>query len=182
MSVKTTIVPMLAVLVVVIGVPLLHCCSGPEVAAAEASLSSENRSERRACLEQDEISQFAEQLIEETGMSTSVLQKFRKGTVMQSDELEGTVKEVAPNQLKRISEIERDGIHKVWHIISGRYRFPKGERSVETYLVVRRDSTNLRRAGSCVLSHNYTWFCDTEEGSFGDAIIRKNGSVLHRIA
>lgn len=182
MSVKTTIVPMLAVLVVVIGVPLLHCCSGPEVAVAEASLSSENRSERRACLEQDEISQFAEQLITETGMASSVLQSFRKGTVMQSNELAGTVEEAAGCQLARISEIERDGVHKVWHIIKGRYRFPQGERNVETYLVVRRDSTNLRRAGSCVLSHDYTWFCDTKEGNYGDAIIQKNGDILHRIA
>lgn len=125
--------------------------------------------------------QFAEQLITETGMLT-VLLKFKEGIILRSDEISGTLKEIDEDQRQKIQEIERDGRRKVWHVIDGVYHFPQGDRRILTYLIVRNDATNLRRAGKSVLSHDYSWFCDTGEGNYGDAIIQKRGQGLYRVA
>lgn len=182
MSVKTTIVPVLTVAFVLVGISVLHCCSASDAKAEQKPTEAEVIEERRYCLEQDEISQFAEQLITETGMDPYVLFKFKEGTIMRSEESSGLLIEADEAQQQKIREIECDGYHRVWHIIDGVYRFPQGERRVITYLIVRKDATNLRRAGSSVLSHDYSWFCDTQQGSYGDSIIQKCGRGLHRVA
>lgn len=180
MSAKTTVVPALLIASLLISGIFLHCCAAEKT---DNSLSlNQMAGERRLCLEDDEISQFAEQLIIETGMELSVLRKFREGSVMLSDEKTGTITDADENQYQKIREIERDGTKKVWHIIDGVYKFPQGERRLLTYLIVRQGSTTLRRAGKCVLSHEYSWFCDTQSGQCGDAIIQKHGQGLRRVA
>lgn len=133
-------------------------------------------------MENDEIGQFAEQLIKETGMELSVLRRFREGKVMLSDERNGTLADVDDSIYEKIKEIESDGSKKVWHVIDGVYKFLHGERRMVTYLIVRQGATNLRRAGNCILSHEYSWFCDTQNGQYGDAIVQKCGQGLHRVA
>lgn len=178
MSVKTTAVPMLMISMVMMCLPLLKCCA-PE---PETVFFTETTKERSAVLEQDEICQFAQQLILESGLDDSVLHNFKKGDIMISDETNGILAEVNDQQYQKIKEIENDGMRKVWHIIDGVYHFPQGDRRVITYLIARKDSTNIRRAGECLLSHDYSWFCDTQKGDFGDSIVKLQGSRLHREA
>ncbi len=178
-SLKITTAPVLAVSIFVLCALTLRCCA-PEPETVYAGAKSPN--ERSVVLEQDEICQFAQQLIIESGLTEDVLLKFKNGEVMLSDESKGVLLKADAQQCQKICEIESDGLRKVWHIIDGVYRFPQGDRRVITYLLARKDSTSLRKAGECLLSHDYSWFCDTQQGSYGDAILKHNGSGLHRIA